>query len=239
MSLRIFIGWDSRFTEPARVLAESFRQNSTQPLDIRFLDKRHLEECYGFRRKVDDPLASTEFTYTRFLVPWLCGYEGHALFCDNDMLCFGDASKLFPSPAIFNLALYVRKHEQHAVDGSTKMGGVPQTMYVRKNWSSLMIMNCAKLRAWTPEVVATASGARLHRFQDVPDNEIGAVPDGWNDLEHQYRAGVTQLLHWTEGGPYLAGCENCPHAELWRSARREWLTLSGGDPETPLALVQL
>jgi hypothetical protein len=37
----------------------------------------------------------------------------------------------------------------------------------------------------------------------------------------------------------LAGCENCPHAELWRSARREWLTLSGGDPETPLALVQL
>lgn len=102
-----------------------------------------------------------------------------------------------------------------------------------------MLLDCARLSCWTKPVVETASGARLHRFEDIPDSDIGEVPDGWNDLAHQYLVGITKLLHWTEGGPYLAGCENCCWAELWLQARREWLVAEGQDPKTPLIPVQL
>lgn len=197
MGFRVFIGWDSRFPEPGLVLAHSIRQRAFIPLDIRFLDLRHLKDCYGFKAP-HDSRATTEFTYSRFLVPWLCGYEGVAMFLDNDMLCLGDIAELANLP-MEGLALRVRKHEQKAVDGALKMGGAVQTAYPRKNHSSFMVMDCARLKCWTKEVVEEGDGARLHRFRDVADEQIGEVPDGWNDLEPQYRPGITRTLHWTEG----------------------------------------
>ena len=89
MSLRIFIGFDSREAECSDILAYSLRAHSSIPLDIRYLDLRQLD----FNR-TRDPLQSTEFTYTRFLVPHLCGYQGKAIFMDCDMLCLGDIAEL-------------------------------------------------------------------------------------------------------------------------------------------------
>lgn len=251
MSYRVFIGWDSRFPEPARVLAHSLRKHASKPLDIRFLDLAHLEACYGFRR-AHDPLASTQFTYSRFLVPWLCGYQGLALFLDNDMVCRGDVVSLFGEARFSDYmpmlvqhyttdgktstgwpAIKVRKHEHVVADGSTKMYGAVQTAYPRKNWSSMMLMDCSRLTCWTKEVVETAPGSRLHRFEDLGDHEIGDLPSGWNDLEDQIGEN-TKLAHWTQGGPWYKEYANCPHADLWLAARREWLVSEGRDPETPL-----
>jgi hypothetical protein len=217
--MRIFIGWDSRFPQPGLVLAHSLRSRASGPLDIRFLDYRHLHDCYGFDR-THDPLASTEFTYSRFLVPYLCGYEGHALFMDNDMLCLGDVLGLVYGPLQTPAAsLWVVKHDHQPVDGSVKMYGATQTAYPRKNWSSLMLMDCSKLKCWTKTVVETASGARLHRFHDVPDDRIGALPPEWNSLDAM--DDKTKLIHWTSGGPWFEQYRDCPHADVWYKARAE------------------
>lgn len=236
--MRIFIGWDSRFPEPGKVLASSLRVHSSIPLDIRFLDLRHLRECYDFHPE-HDPKASTEFTRSRFLVPWLCDYQGLAIFMDNDMTCLADIGKLCQMD-MDGLALRVRKHEQYE-SAATKFGasGTPQEPYFRKLWSSLMIMNCAKLRSWTKGAVESWPPSRLHRFQDIPDGEIGEVPDGWNDIEHQYRPGVTKLYHLTGGGPHLEGCENVVGAEVWYQARLDWLFANGMDTNTPVQRVKL
>jgi len=223
MSNRIFIGWDSRFPEPALVLEYSLRRRSSIPLDIRFLDARHLADCHGFRLPADK-LASTEFTYSRFLVPWLCGYEGKALFLDNDMVCLGDVAELFALPMTVPdgvssrlLALRVVKHDHQPVDGSVKMYGAVQTAYPRKNWSSLMLMDCDQLRCWTKEVVEAGNGARLHRFADLADSQIGDVHPSWNSLD-TLDAG-TKLIHWTSGGPWYEQYRDCPHADLWFKTR--------------------
>lgn len=236
MTNRIFIGWDSRFPEPALVLAHTIRKNARRRLDIRFLDYRHLQDCYGFNR-TPDPTASTEFSFSRFLVPYLCGYEGWALFLDNDCLCFGDIAPLLDSERP-QCAVQVVKHPDYQPASATKFGdsGTPQAVYPRKNWSSVMLMNCRELQAWTPEVVATAPGARLHRFEDIEDAKIGSLFPGWNRLTHfTLPCGI---LHYTDGGPWFKGCEDVPHADLWLAARKEWLQ-SIGDPDRPLVPITL
>ena len=210
--LRIFIGWDTRFPEPAEVLAHSLRKHASIPLDIRFLVLSQL----GLNR-VHDPLASTEFTYSRFLVPHLCGFEGKAIFMDNDMLCFADVAEL-DRLDMSNLALRVVRHD-YQPGNTVKMYGCAQTSYPRKNWSSLMLMNCAKLKLWTKEVVETQTGAYLHRFQDIPDEAIGALPREWNELDTMDAS--TKLIHYTNGGPWFEQYRDHPHAAVWCAARDE------------------
>jgi hypothetical protein len=210
---RIFIGYDPSQQIAYDVLEHSLRKHAGEAIDVQPIDADQLTE---FRRPVD-PLASTPFTYTRFLVPWLCRYEGIALFMDSDMLALGDVCELFHLP-MEGLALRVRKHDYRPTE-AVKMGGKTQTQYPRKNWSSLMLMNCAELRVWTKEAVETQSGAWLHRFEPIPDEQIGDLSEEWNVLDHM--TGPTKLLHYTSGGPWLAGCEEADHADLWHAYRRE------------------
>jgi len=211
---RVFIGYDPSQDISFEVLRYSLQKHTTQELDIRAID---AEKIPDWGRPID-PLASTPFTYTRFLVPWLCDYEGIALFMDGDMLALGDVSELFEL-SMDGLALRVRQHDYNP-EATVKMGGKVQTQYPRKNWSSLMLMNCEKLGAWTKEAVETQTGAWLHRFEAVPDEEIGDISEEWNVLDHM--TGPTKLLHYTSGGPWLKGCEDADHADLWHEYREEY-----------------
>jgi Glycosyl transferase family 8 len=211
---RIFIGYDPSQQIAYDVLKFSLEKHATEPVEINAIDADKLTE---FNRPVD-PLASTPFTYTRFLVPWLCNYEGIALFMDSDMLALGDISELFHLP-MEGLALRVRQHDYNPTD-TVKMGGKTQTQYPRKNWSSLMLMNNAELGAWTKEAVETQSGAWLHRFEPIPDEKVGDISPEWNVLDHM--TGPTKLLHYTSGGPWLPGCEDADHADLWHQYREEY-----------------
>lgn len=204
--LRIFIGWDSRFPEPADVLRYSLLKHASIPLDIRYLKLDELDLA-----REHDPRASTEFTYSRFLVPHLCGFRGRALFLDNDMLCFSDVRELAELD-MDGLALRVVQHDYQPTN-TVKMYGCPQTSYPRKNWSSMMLMNCDRLRAWSKEVVATQTGAYLHRFQDIPDAAIGELPKTWNTLD--WMDDATKLIHYTNGGPWFDDYRDHPHAAVW------------------------
>ena len=209
---RIFIGWDSRFPEPADVLRYSLLKHSSITLDIRYLKLSELD----FQR-THDPLASTEFTYTRFLPPHLCGFQGTALFLDNDMLCLADIREIAELD-MRNLALRVVQHDYQPTN-SVKMYGAVQTSYPRKNWSSMMLMNCAKLKLLTKDVVQTQTGAYLHRFQDIPDAQIGELPKTWYTLD--WMDHTTKLIHYTNGGPWFEQYQNHPHASIWYKYRDE------------------
>lgn len=210
--LRIFIGWDSRFPEPADVLRYSLLKHASIPLDIRYLKLDELDLA-----REHDPRASTEFTYSRFLVPHLCGFRGRALFLDNDMLCFSDVRELAELD-MDGLALRVVQHDYQPTN-TMKMYGCPQTSYPRKNWSSMMLMNCDRLRVWSREVVATQTGAYLHRFQDIPDAAIGELPKTWNTLD--WMDDATKLIHYTNGGPWFDDYRDHPHAAVWFRYRDE------------------
>jgi hypothetical protein len=203
---RVFIGWDSRMPVAADVLAYSLRKHAKDPLSITFLQLQQL----GLSRKYD-PLASTEFTYSRFLIPYLCDYQGIAMFLDNDMLCLADIGEVFALD-MTELALRVVKHEQ-VVEKEIKMDGRVQTSYPRKNWSSMMLMDCSKLRCWTKEAVETQTGAWLHRFTPIPDEQIGEIPKTWNVLDEMKPD--TKLVHATSGGCWFKECQLAGGWEQW------------------------
>lgn len=224
MTVPIYIGWDSREVEAAYVLAHSLRKHAIRPLDIRFLRRDTLPFLQGDMRP-----GSTEFTYSRFAVPYLCGYRGRALFMDCDMLAFGDVCELFELP-MGDMALRVRKHDWQP-SNSVKMDGQRQEPMPRKLWSSLMLMECSKLTLWTPAAVACWTGSRLHRFEGIPDEAIGYLPDGWNDVETL--APHTKLFHYTEGGPWFEGYRDCLGAAQWFEARAEWQDAAMGNRGDP------
>ena len=90
----IFIGYDYRERAATNVLIDSLYQNSTVPLSVTPLITENLENKKLFWRK-RDPKQSTDFSFTRFLVPYLMNYEGWAIFMDCDMLCKTDINELW------------------------------------------------------------------------------------------------------------------------------------------------
>jgi len=90
--MRVFIGFDSREGVAVNVLTDSIQAHATRPVQIAQIRLSQLEGVYKRSRH---PLQSTDFSFSRFLVPWLCNYEGWALFIDADMLCRGDLSELW------------------------------------------------------------------------------------------------------------------------------------------------
>ena len=93
--------------------------------------------------------------------------------------------------------------------------------YPRKNWSSLMLMDCSKLRVWTKESVSHESGAWLHRFEPIPSEQIGDIDPNWNELD-TYGPG-TKVIHYTEGGPWLPNYNDHRFGDIWVQYAKEML----------------
>ncbi|WP_245318995.1 MULTISPECIES: glycosyltransferase [Mesorhizobium] len=224
-AFRVFVGWDSREPIAYDVARHSLLKNASVPVSVIPIkqDELRARELY-WREK--DPLASTEFTYTRFLTPFLADYTGWALFCDCDFLWLGDVAGLLEYTKS-NKAVYCVQHD-YTPKATTKMDGVVQTSYPRKNWSSLMLFNCAhpSVKSLTPEVVNRESGAYLHRMQWVADEDLGSLPVEWNWLEgwnEKPALGTPKAVHYTSGGPWFAEWQNVDYADLWIAERDEFL----------------
>ncbi len=140
------------------------------------------------------------------------------------MLAVDDIAKLW-ALRDERYALMCVKHE-HLPPEETKFLQNPQTRYARKNWSSLMLMNCGACTALTPEYVASASGLALHRFEWLQDSQIGALPHRWNhlvDYDPPRPAEELSLLHYTIGGPFFREFRNSSYADNWYLALKETL----------------
>jgi len=222
---RVFIGWDQREPEAYEVAKYSLVRRASVPVEVVPIKLDELRARGLYARDVD-PLASTEFTYSRFLTPTLAGFNGWALFCDCDFLWLGDVGELLEHTQSAK-AVYCVQHDYRPRE-TTKMDGAVQTVYPRKNWSSLMLFNCDHdaVRALTPQVVNRESGAYLHRMQWVADADIGALPVDWNWLEgwnERPARGTPKAVHFTRGGPWFPQWQDVDYGDLWRIERDEML----------------
>lgn len=220
MTLRVWIGWDPREDAAYQVCRASILRHAATPPAIHPLRQAALREA-GLYTRPADPGAATEFSLTRFLVPWLAGHRGLALFVDCDFLFTADIAGLVAA-AEPGRAVHVVQHD-YVPRQAVKMDGRPQAAYPRKNWSSLMLFDAAhpKVRALTPDVVNAASPAHLHRFGWLDDADIGALPQAWNHLVGEYPrpAAVPAGIHFTNGGPWFPGCADVDYADLWLAER--------------------
>lgn len=221
---RIFIGYDERETVAYHVLAESIRKHASKPVSITPLVRQQLAPTFSRSR---GPLESTDFAYSRFLVPWLANYEGLCLFLDCDMLVKADVWELLLYPTAYpDKAVFVCQHD-YVPTSETKFLGQHQTVYPRKNWSSVMLFNAKQCRALTPQYVNEATGASLHRFAWLDDSDIGALPLEWNWLVGEYAHNdQAKNLHYTLGGPWFPETVHCDHAEDWLAVWRSSMGLS-------------
>src|SRR5262245_50918629 len=218
---RVFIGWDQREPEAYEVAKFSLQRRASIPTAVTPIKLDDLR-ARGLYRRGQDPLASTEFTYSRFLTPALAGFSGWALFCDCDFLWLSDIAGLLEHMDE-KKALCCVQHDYRPTE-ATKMDGAKQTVYPRKNWSSLMLFNCEHpaVRALTADVVNRETGAFLHRMQWVGDGEIGALPTEWNWLEgwnEKPAQGTPKAVHFTRGGPWFENWQNVDYGDLWRAER--------------------
>ena len=133
MKLNFFIGYDSKEDIAYRVCKYSLLKRTNADVKVISLKLNELIAKNLYTRSID-PLASTQFTFSRFLVPKLANYEGWAVFCDCDFIFLGDVSNLFKN-LDENKAVYCVKHD-YTPKEKHKMDGQKQTIYPRKNWSS-------------------------------------------------------------------------------------------------------
>jgi lipopolysaccharide biosynthesis glycosyltransferase len=213
----VYVGFDPRESIAYDVCRHSILSRTRAPVTVAPLVQKDLRERKLYSR-TGDPLASTEFTYTRFLVPALSHYSGWALYCDCDFLWLADIAALMALADERYAAMCV--HHDHRPTEAMKMDGRVQTLYPRKNWSSLILWNCAhpSNAALTPEVVNRETGSFLHRFSWLKDEEIGALPETWNWLEGwsaKPAGGPPNVVHYTRGGPWFDEWKGVDFADLW------------------------
>jgi hypothetical protein len=218
--IRVFIGFDPRETVAYNVLAHSINARASQPVTIAPLALSQLGGLYTRER---NPLQSTDFSFSRFLTPYLSGYEGWSVFMDCDMLMRDDIAGLW-ALRDERYAVMCVKHD-HQPKEDTKFLGAVQTKYEKKNWSSVMLFNNARCRALTPDYVNRATGLELHQFKWLSnDNLIGSLPPRWNHLVgYQAPSGEAALVHFTLGGPYFDDYVDCEYASEWHSERAAML----------------
>jgi lipopolysaccharide biosynthesis glycosyltransferase len=215
--MRVFIGYDSREDIAFRVCESSIRKHSKIPIDVWPIKQQEMRERNLYWRD-HDPLASTEFSFTRFLTPYLAGYKGWVLFCDCDFFFRKDISGLrdYMDP---EKAVMVVKHEYNPPE-KIKMDGKIQTQYTRKNWSSFMLINCEhpSVQALTPDVVNRQSGLYLHRFQWLENKHIGELPMTYNYLEGWHTKQDCEdpiAVHFTRGGPWFKDYMQVEYGDEW------------------------
>ena len=227
--ISVFIGYDPREAVAFSVLAHSIQARSSQPVSITPI---RLSQLAGILTRLRHPLQSTDFSFSRFLTPYLSEYRGFSLFMDCDMLMLDDVAKLW-ALRDERYAVQVVKHV-HQPREEKKFLGEPQTAYGKKNWSSVMLFNNEKCGALSPDYVNSASGLELHQFKWI-DNEglIGELPRRWNHLVgYDVSTRDVSLAHYTLGGPYFPEYANCEYAEEWRCARDAMLFAGSNPHET-------
>ncbi len=225
-TLKVFIGYDSREDIAYQVARYSLLRNAASGVSVHPIRQTAVRELGLYTRDVDAS-ATTEFSLTRFLTPYLAAEtRGWALFTDCDFLFTADIGGVLQGldPA---KAVYVVQHEYEPAH-DIKMDGKKQTRYPRKNWSSFILFNCGHpdVQGLTPEVINAASPAFLHRFEWIKDqSQIGALALDWNFLEGEYAkpAIIPRVIHYTNGGPWFAEWQNVDFADLWLAEEAAYL----------------
>lgn len=222
-TLKIYVGYDSREDIAWQVARHSTLRHATRPVEIYPLKQPALRELGLYTRGADT--ATTEFSLTRFLTPYLAAHDGWSIFMDCDFLVTRDITEILSllDPA---KALYCVQHD-YTPANMVKMDGKQQSVYPRKNWSSFMAFNGTHpgVKALTPSVVNNETPQYLHRFSWLDDADIGELDREWNFLEGEYAKpeALPMCVHYTNGGPWFDDWQNVDFGDEWRAERDLYL----------------
>ena len=214
--IKVFIGFDQVESVAWHTFAHSIFKRSSSPVSITPLYLNNLKDIYTRPR---DPKQSNEFSFTRFLVPYLCNYQGFGIFFDSDMMLRVDIAQIFKAiKKDPGKAVYVVQHD-YIPKNETKYLNTKQYKYPRKNWSSVVLWDCShpSNKKVTSEFVNTANPLDLHRFLWLKDDEIGKLDIKWNWLVGEYENPPKDVknVHWTVGGPYFEEYKNVDFSNEW------------------------
>lgn len=211
--LTVAIGYDHRESIAFYVLAHSIMRRASGPVQIIPLALNNLKYIHDRPRS---PQQSTDFTFTRFLTPSLAEDNQVSIFLDSDMLCLADIYELRDHAVNQPYAdVLVVKHN-YTPNSTTKFLNQVQTTYPCKNWSSVMVFNGHRsaIKKLTPRLVNKTEAMYLHQFRWA--NEVGELPPEWNHLVGEYEPNPkAKLVHFTKGGPWFKGYENCEWSTHW------------------------
>jgi hypothetical protein len=214
----VYIGYDNKEHQAYEVLRESILDTASEPISVVALDQSTLRRINFFRRSFklensvrldtqDNKPFSTEFSFTRFLVPFVNNLKGLALFMDCDMMVRSDIIEVFDYASREDKAIWCVKHNYNPT-AKTKMDDQVQTQYNRKNWSSFVLWNCEHEahQNLTVDDVNLKTGYYLHNFQWLSNDLIGDIPEEWNWLDgHSHHEIEAKNVHFTTGGPWFPG----------------------------------
>lgn len=226
--LTIYVGYDPREAAVYHVFCQSVIEHASGPVAFVPL---HSPMLNNFDGQQD---GTNAFIYSRYLVPYLQNYHGWALFCDGDMLVTDDVYTLY-NKRDDQYAVQVVKHN-YKTKHPRKYIGTPiendNIDYPKKNWSSVMLINCGheSNTFLTPETVSEAGGAFLHRFEWLNDDQVGALPEGWNHLVGEYERQPSKLYHHTLGSPGFEYYRDCESSRRWNKTLLNCLNMEGENP---------
>lgn len=209
--INLIVGFDQKEAIAYHVFCQSIIQLSTIPVTFTPLALQNMN-FYG-ENHCD---GSNQFIYSRFLTPYLMSFKGWAIFADGDMVCNADIRDLW------NLrdetkAVQVVKHD-YKTKKKVKYLGNKNEDYPRKNWSSLILWNCAHPAnsVLTPQFISEKPGHYLHRFSWLPDDLVGDLPKEWNWLAIEYPDNPeAKIVHFTLGTPCFKEYKNESMSDLW------------------------
>lgn len=216
--LNIVIGFDRNEHVAYHVLAHSIMRRASKPVAITPLYLPQLIAA-GIYKRERDPKQSTDFTFSRFLTPWITsGCGGRSVFMDCDMLCLGDIHELdkLCSDQMYKDVCVVQ--HDYVPNPNPKFLGQVQTTYPCKNWSSLMVFNGHRIavRKLTPAYINEASAMDLHRFKWAHEDGVGSLPLEWNHLVGEYAPNpAAKLVHFTRGGPWFEPNHDVEFSDDW------------------------
>lgn len=220
--IRIYSGFDPRESVGYHTFCASVIERASEPISFTPLHLPMLDFYSGGARD-----GTNTFAFSRFLIPYMEKWTGYAVFMDGaDMVVLDDVAKLIQETDARNAVsvvknVYQSKHPRKYVGTGMEAENRP---YDRKNWSSVMVINCNHF-AWrdiTPEFVAKADGLHLHQFKFIEDRFIGELDPRWNWLVDEYGPREdAKVLHWTAGIPGFPHYKDAPMASVWKDEHRK------------------
>lgn len=210
---RIFVGVDKRQPIAYHVLISSIQRRSSEPVCFIPL----MIEQLPIKRR-----GLTDFTFSRYLAPYLCGFEGRSLFIDSDMLVLGDIAELF----------------RYEFEGDVAV--VPFADPFAFERPSVMLFNNEQCINLTPEYIE-AGAPQSFEWAD----KVSELPPEWNHLVGYSEPQKAKLVHYTQGVPGYKECRDCEYSEEWHKEleivnhHQSWLEIMGGSVHAPHVLKRL
>ena len=218
----VFARFDEREAVGYHTFCASVIEHCSEPVSISPLHLGALQKVYSGGHRD----GTNAFIYSRFLIPYLMGYSGFAIFVDGaDMIVKDDIAKLWAMRDPFK-AVQVVKHDYKTKHPRKYIGTkmeADNADYPWKNSSSVMIINCSHYswRHVTPQTVESMPGAYLHRFEFIDERFIGELPIEWNWLCQEYGENENaKLVHYSIGVPAFPAYEDTEMAKDWFDAYR-------------------